>query len=256
MDKIEKIQTDVLAKYEHFMKDKGIPVQVAVTTVGGLVQGGFFGGMMGVMMKNQPLPPPGVTPPPQPASMIGGPFVMGRNVAVMTGVNAGLTLLITKVRGVEDWKNAAAGSFGAGFCYSVVSNLGAPKVLPIGTAPIPSGAVAIIIDALRTGALFAGLQTVFAKVGENFSGKQEEEDTTYFATKQMLTALDLTKYEKNFKKGQLNDTTITLLTEGVLSEVKIPPGPRLLILNHVEQIKEYQRKYGKKQAMSLALPVN
>eukprot|EP00959_Pyramimonas_sp_CCMP1952_P446485 9348524-Pyramimonas_sp.AAC.3 len=73
----------------------------------------------------------------------------------------------------------------------------------------------------------------------------------------MLDALELSKYEKNFKKGQLTDRTITLLTESALSEVKIPPGPRLLILNHVEQIKEYQRKYGKKnQAMSLALPVS
>lgn len=255
MQKVEELQTNVVAGYNKFMEGKGLPLQVAVTTLGGGVQGSFFGGLMGVMMKNQPTPLAGVTPPPQPAAMVGGPFVLGRNVAVMTGVNAGLTLLISRVRGVEDWKNQAGASFGAGFCYSIVSNLGAPKILPVGTAPIPSGAVAIIADALRTGALFAGLQTVFAKVGENFSGKQAEEDTTYFATKQMLTALDLTKYEKNFKKGQLNDTTITLLTDSALAEVKIPAGPRLLILDHVERIKEYQRKYGKKQAMSLALPV-
>mmetsp|Transcript_14224 Transcript_14224/g.30452 ORF Transcript_14224/g.30452 Transcript_14224/m.30452 type:complete len:258 (-) Transcript_14224:685-1458(-) len=255
-NKLEEIQNTVVAKYEKFMDGKGVGVQVAAATLGGAGQGGFFGGMMGIMMKNQPPPPAGVTPPPQPASMLGGPWVIGRNVAVMTGVNAGLTLLMQRVRGVEDWKNGAAASFGAGFLYSVVSNVGAPKNLPVGTV-IPTGAVAILADAARTGALFATLQTVFSKIGEHFSGAQKEEDTSYVATKQMLDALDLSKYEKNFKKGQLTDSTITLLTEQTLTEVKIPPGPRLLILNHVEQIKEYNKKYGKKnQAMSLALPVN
>ena len=45
----------------------------------------------------------------------------------------------------------------------------------------------------------------------------------------------------------------------MLQEVKIPPGPRLQILNHVDAIKAYRAKYGKKQmpaaCLSLALPV-
>eukprot|EP00959_Pyramimonas_sp_CCMP1952_P323871 6778054-Pyramimonas_sp.AAC.1 len=109
-------------------------------------------------MKNQPPTPAGMAPPPQPVAMVGGPWILGRNVAVMTGMNAGLTLLMKRIRGVEDWKNGAAASFGAGFCYSVVSNVGAPKILPAGTV-VPSGAVAILADAARTGALFAILQT-------------------------------------------------------------------------------------------------
>ena len=41
--------------------------------------------------------------PSQPPGMQGGPLVLGRNFAVMTGVNAGLTCLIKKMRnGVED----------------------------------------------------------------------------------------------------------------------------------------------------------
>eukprot|EP00976_Prorocentrum_cordatum_P084655 1185753-Prorocentrum_minimum.AAC.4 len=256
MEKLDELQKNVLTKYEGFVKRQGVAVEVAGATIGGGAQGGFFGGMMGVMMKNQPPTPAGMAPPPQPVAMVGGPWILGRNVAVMTGMNAGLTLLMKRIRGVEDWKNGAAASFGAGFCYSVVSNVGAPKILPAGTV-VPSGAVAILADAARTGALFAILQTVFTKIGDNFAGKAQEEDTSFVATKQMLDALELSKYEKNFKKGQLTDRTITLLTESALSEVKIPPGPRLLILNHVEQIKEYQRKYGKKnQAMSLALPVS
>jgi len=231
-NQLEEFQQKVVSKYESFIAGKGVGVEVAGATIGGAGQGAFFGGMMGIMMKNQPPPPAGVTPPPQPAAMLGGPFVLGRNVAVMTGMNAGITLLMLRLRGVEDWKNGAVASFGAGFCYSVVSNVGAPKNLPPGTV-IPTGAVAILADAARTGALFAALQTAFTKIGEHFSGKNKEEDTSYVATKQMLDALDLAKYEKNFRKGQLTDSTITLLTESTLSEVKIPPGPRLLILNHV-----------------------
>lgn len=47
----------------------------------------------------------------------------------------------------------------------------------------------------------------------------------------------------------------------MLQEVKIPPGPRLLILNHVDAIKTYRAKYGNKTktpvpaCLSLALPL-
>jgi hypothetical protein len=71
--------------------------------------GAFFGGLFGFMMKNQPAPPPGVIAPPQPVAMVGGPLFLGRNVAIMTGMNAGLSILIKRLRGdVEDWKNGCA----------------------------------------------------------------------------------------------------------------------------------------------------
>jgi hypothetical protein len=39
-------------------------------------------------------------------AMVGGPLFLGRNVAIMTGMNAGLAILIKRLRGdVEDWKN-------------------------------------------------------------------------------------------------------------------------------------------------------
>ena len=49
----------------------------------------------------------------------------------------------------------------------------------------------------------------------------------------MLYSLGLTRYEKNFKKNQLNDQTLALLTDSALKDSKVPPGPRLLILEHV-----------------------
>ena len=38
----------------------------------------------------------------QPPGMVGGPMVLGRNFAVMTGVNAGLGCAIKKARGGVD----------------------------------------------------------------------------------------------------------------------------------------------------------
>ena len=55
------------------------------------------------------------------------------------------------------------------------------------------------------------------QVGKKFSGQDVLDGTPedpFRATKEMLVALNLQKFEKNFKKGQLTDNTLTLLTEG------------------------------------------
>ncbi|MCL7047369.1 hypothetical protein MKW94_014628, partial [Papaver nudicaule] len=49
----------------------------------------------------------------------------------------------------------------------------------------------------------------------------------------MLSKLGLQNYEKNFKKGLLTDITLPLLTDSALKDVGVPPGPRLLILDHI-----------------------
>ena len=50
----------------------------------------------------------------------------------------------------------------------------------------------------------------------------------------MLRVLGLNKYEGNLKKGLLTDNTIMLWNEAALTEARIPPGPRLLILHHLD----------------------
>ena len=45
------------------------------------------------------------------------------------------------------------------------------------------------------------------------------------------------QYEKNVRKGLLSDATIGLWDGAALQEVKIPPGPRLLILAHIDQVR-------------------
>lgn len=90
----------------------------------------------------------------------------------------------------------------------------------------------------RTGLLFSLLQGAFFQIGTMFSGdKKQEEDLSYAHTRGMLMALGLQDYENNFKKGLLNDATLPLLTDSALKEVKIPPGPRLRILQHVSMVR-------------------
>ena len=72
------------------------------------------------------------------------------------------------------------------------------------------------------------------QIGNMMNGKKApEDDIAFLHTKAMLTSLGLAQFEKNFRKGQLDDLTLPLLTDSALKEVRIPPGPRLRILQHV-----------------------
>ena len=97
------------------------------------------------------------------------------------------------------------------------------------------------------------------------SGKKgtPEDDLTFLHTKAMLTSLGLPQFEKNFRKGQLDDLTLPLLTDSALKEVRIPPGPRLRILQHVAYARTaaaaHQQRSGTPNQpiapLSLALPM-
>lgn len=192
----------------------------------------------------EPPLPPGSVAPPKPPGLVGGPAVLARNFAVMTGVNAGLQCAIKKARGgVEDVQGrcvsapllpslltlpSMAASFGAGAAFSLVSSLGTPAA----AAP-----AALLMDAARTGAVFSLLQGAFYQVGNMLSGatggkKTAETDFAFVHTNAMLATLGLTRFEKNFRKGELDDLTLPLLTDSALKEVRIPPGPRLRILQY------------------------
>lgn len=106
-----------------------------------------------------------------------------------------------------------------------------------------------------------------AQIGNMMSGgkKTGQEDLAFIHTKAMLTSLGLSQYEKHFRKGQLDDLTLPLLTDSALKEVRIPPGPRLRILQHVAYVRgaaaAHQQQRGHHTApnqpvapLSLALP--
>ncbi|KAF3783328.1 hypothetical protein EJ110_NYTH32482 [Nymphaea thermarum] len=110
-------------------------------------------------------------------------------------------------------------AFGSGAMFSLVSGMGGPNQAA---------------NVITSGLFFALVQGGLFKLGEKFS-QPPAEDVRYAATRSMLMSLGLENYEKNFKKGLLTDRTLPLLTDSALRDVKIPPGPRLLILDHIQR---------------------
>lgn len=160
---------------------------------------------------------------------MGGPFQQARNFAVMTGVNAGLNTFMRRTRGVDDIQNSMVAAFGSGACFSLVSGMGSSA-----SAAMPGGTPNPIMGAFSAGVVFALFQGAFYKLGETFSGPKTDEQE-YARAKTMLKALGLSKYERNIKRALLNDATIMLWDGPSLAEAKVPPGPRLLILHHINQ---------------------
>ncbi|KAB2014098.1 hypothetical protein ES319_D09G201400v1 [Gossypium barbadense] len=109
-------------------------------------------------------------------------------------------------------------AFGSGAMFSLVSGMGGPNQAA---------------NAVTSGFFFALIQGVLFQFGQKLS-QPAVEDMYYSQTRSMLNSLGLQNYEKNFKKGLLTDNTLPLLTDSALRDVKIPPGPRLLILDHVQ----------------------
>ncbi|KAF8379856.1 hypothetical protein HHK36_029305 [Tetracentron sinense] len=122
-------------------------------------------------------------------------------------------------------------AFGSGAMFSLVSGMGGPNQAT---------------NVITSGLFFALIQGGLFQLGQKFS-QPPVEDAFYARTRGMLTSLGLQNYEKNFKKGLLTDSTLALLTDrqvglplamicfSALSDVKIPPGPRLLILDHIQR---------------------
>lgn len=163
-----------------------------------------------------------------------GPLTYARNFAVMTGVHAGVSHLLLKVRGKGDLQESMAASFCSGVAFALVSGVGGPSA--------PGGRIG---SALTTGMFISAFQGVFYKVGKALGDKKEKDKKSkgknkedYAAAREMLTSLGLDRYESNFKKAGLTDDTLRLITDGALIEAKIPPGPRLLILEQCKQQKQ------------------
>ncbi|KAI5070514.1 hypothetical protein GOP47_0014857 [Adiantum capillus-veneris] len=137
----------------------------------------------------------------------------------MTGVNSGLACAMRRARGgVEDLQTSVVSGFGSGALFSLVSGVGGPDRFS---------------NAVMTGALFALIQGGMHKLGK--AAQPPPNDIFYINGKMMLHNLGLDRYEKNFKKGLLTDSTLPLLNDSALQDAKIPPGPRLLILDYVKR---------------------
>ncbi|KAL3141995.1 hypothetical protein ABBQ32_004638 [Trebouxia sp. C0010 RCD-2024] len=218
---------------ENWISQQPPYIEVAVATLLGGGQGAFLGTVMGTLTKLDPnagkmfTPPAGANPEMaqrMSAIQAGGPMAQAKNFAVMTGVNAGLSLAVKRYRGgVEDVRGVMIAGFGSGAAFSLVSGM---------TQGNPSQ------GAFSTGVLFALLQGAFYQVGKRFQQPAGlSSPAQYERAHYMLDRLGLTNYQKNLKRALLTDNTIMLWNDGALQEARIPPGPRLLILHHLEQYK-------------------
>ncbi|CAH9058674.1 unnamed protein product [Cuscuta epithymum] len=221
-----------------WLAKQSLPVEAAVVTATSAVQGAFLGSLLGTFSADlsspMPTPPPGLSMDPkatnalkQAQALSGGPLIQARNFAVMTGVNAGISCVMKRLRGKEDIESSMVAAFGSGVMFSLVSGV--------------SGGQNPLVGALQNGFFFAVVQGALFKVGQNFS-KPPVEDIYYTKTRSLLSSIGLEKYEKNFKKGLLTDVTLPLLNESALRDVNIPPGPRLLILDQIQRDQNLKEK--------------
>ncbi|XP_039056693.1 chloroplastic import inner membrane translocase subunit HP30-2-like [Hibiscus syriacus] len=117
----------------------------------------------------------------------------------MTGVNAGISCVMKRLRGKEDVQSSTVASFGSGAMFSLASGMGGPK------SDCKCSYIWSFFFALVQGGLF--------QLGQKFS-QPPAEDMYYTRTRSMLSSLGLQNYEKNFKGGLLTDSTLPLLTDG------------------------------------------
>ncbi|KAG9133952.1 hypothetical protein Leryth_004651 [Lithospermum erythrorhizon] len=238
--KFNEIQTH----FKTWVAKQPLPIEAAIVTATSALQGGVIGGFMGTLTgdlaSSLPTPPPAaanlnpqaMASLQQAQALSGGPLVQGRNFAVMTGVNAGISCVLKRLRGKEDVQSSMIAAFGSGTMFSLVSGVGGPNQLG---------------NAVASGLFFALVQGGIFKIGQKFGQAQSYEDVNYIKTKTMLAILGMQKYEKNFKKGLLTDNTLPLLNEGALRDASIPPGPRLIILDHIQRDPELKKSQAARQ---------
>lgn len=215
--------------FRAWLAKQSLPVEAAVVTATSAAQGAAIGAFMGTLTNDAtsaiPTPPQANLSPQAMASfkqaqaLAGGPLVQARNFAVMTGVNAGISCVMKRIRGKEDVQSSMVAAFGSGAMFSLVSGMGGPNQAT---------------NVITSGLFFALIQGGIFQIGQKFS-QPPAEDLFYSRTRSMLTSLGLQNYEKNFKRGLLTDSTLPLLTDSALKDARIPPGPRLLILDHIQR---------------------
>ncbi|XP_027330112.1 chloroplastic import inner membrane translocase subunit HP30-2-like [Abrus precatorius] len=239
---IEQLQTrfkELENGFRLWLSKQSLPVEAAVVTTTSAAQGAAIGAFMGTLTADAsstfPTPPPNASLNPQAMASLkqaqalsGGPLIQARNFAVMTGVNAGISCVLKRLRGKEDVQSSMAAAFGSGAMFSLVSGMGGPNQAA---------------NAVTSGLFFALVQGGLFQIGQKFS-QPPAEDIHYSKTRHMLHNLGLQNYEKNFKKGLLTDNTLPLLTDSALRDVRIPPGPRLLILDHIQRDPDLREKRG------------
>lgn len=218
------------AEFDRWTSQQPIPLEALISGLAGTVQGGAMGFLMGSLVRpdspglGQAAAKAGQDPDMLKTmqAQMGGPWVQARNFAVITGVHAGIAAACRRIRKKDDTYTTMIAGFGSGAAYSVVSGI---------TQGNPFQA------AFTTGVLFAAFQGALHKLSTKFSAPKKD-PTDFMMAKTLLTNLGFPEYSKNIQKGRLDDRTMWLWNDVALRDVRIPPGPRLLILNHVSKYRE------------------
>ncbi|KAJ6834723.1 uncharacterized protein M6B38_333365 [Iris pallida] len=145
--------------FRSWLAKQPLAVEAAVVTATSGAQGAAIGGLMGTLTSDAAaIPPPsaaGLNPQAmaslkQAQAFTGGPLVQARNFAVMTGVNAGISCVMKRIRGVDDVQTSMAAAFGSGAMFSLVSGMGGPNQA---------------VNAVTSGLFFALVQGGLFKLG-------------------------------------------------------------------------------------------
>lgn len=210
-------------------------VEVALSTAVGALQGGALGFVVGQLTKSSMAASAGSggMSRAMAAQMqsVGGVWAQTRGLAALCGASSGLGTALKKLRKKEDvWSQMYSGA-GGGAAYTIAT----------GNFSIPA--------VMNTAVMLGGCNAAFFKVGQMF--KPDYSDQEYEKGQYMLQTLGLAKYAKNLKRGSLVDGTIMLWNDSALKEVRIPPGPRLLILHHVDQYRNPSIMMSKRQPLPM-----
>ncbi|XP_023754964.1 chloroplastic import inner membrane translocase subunit HP30-2 [Lactuca sativa] len=123
--------------FKTWLAKQSLPVDAAIVTVTSALQGAAIGGLMGLTndVSSSFSPPPPSTSLNlqtkasfrQSQAVAGGPLAQARNFAVMSGVSAGISCVLRRLRGKEDVQSSLAAGFGSGVMFSLVSGMGGPN---------------------------------------------------------------------------------------------------------------------------------
>ncbi|KAF6170982.1 hypothetical protein GIB67_014799 [Kingdonia uniflora] len=203
---------DLENKYRNWVTKQSLPVEAALATFTTAIQGSAIGGLMGT------LTPPDIASSFSTATdaqtmnslkhvqaFSGGPLIQVQNIAVMTGVNAGISCVMKRFRGKYDIQTSVVATFGFGALYSLISGLRKHSIYR-------SVALVETVDKKDPRQAKGKAKRGIFALGQRFS-QPPTRDTFYTRTRGMLAGLGLQCYEKNFKKGPLIDITLPLLTD-------------------------------------------
>ncbi|KAL6516003.1 hypothetical protein OROGR_019308 [Orobanche gracilis] len=150
------------------------------------------------------------------AQVLDGCRVQACNYAILTGANTGISYIMKKLGIEDDFEISFAAGLGSGVLFSLAINSGRPISLP---------------NAVTSGTIFGLVQGGISKM----ISKSRYEELNYVKTKAMLRNLGLLEYEKIFKKTFITDATLPLLDQSTLTEMKIPAGAKLMILDYTKK---------------------